>query len=131
MARRKYNFYVQNISSPVLIVNSNCVICKSVIPHKSSVSCNVFGVNNNCAYVIKQITTLLHTTQTGYIYIYIGECVCVCVRVCVCILPSVYTSPSVVRSGPNFGPCHAGGIWGVLGGSEIENVGNLPNGWTD
>ena len=33
------------------------------------------------------------------IYIYIGECVCVCV--CVCILPSVYTSPSVVRSGPN------------------------------
>ena len=31
------------------------------------------------------------------IYIYIGECMCVCV----CILPSVYTSPSVVRSGPN------------------------------
>ena len=33
----------------------------------------------------------------GPTVIYIGECVCVCV----CILPSVYTSPSVVRSGPN------------------------------
>ena len=31
------------------------------------------------------------------IYIYIGKCMCVRV----CILPSVYMSPSVVRSGPN------------------------------
>ena len=36
------------------------------------------------------------------IYIYIGECVCVCLSVIVCILPTVYTSSPVVRSGPNF-----------------------------
>ena len=30
-----------------------------------------------------------------------------CVCVCVCILPSVYTSPSVVRSGPNLAHAHA------------------------
>ena len=28
-------------------------------------------------------------------------------------------------------PCHAGGNLGGFRGSEIENVGNLPNGWTD
>ena len=31
------------------------------------------------------------------IYIYIRECVCMCV----CILPTVYTSSPLVRSGPN------------------------------
>ena len=78
-------------------------------------------------------------------YLYRRVCVCVCVRV----YPSkrihvAVCGPIGTKFGTHmqihlekvvckikFAPCHAGGIWGGFRGSEIENVGNLPNGWTD
>ena len=48
--------------------------------------------------ICKQMEAII---KDHLIYLYLYRRVCVCVCVCVCILPSVYTSPSVVRSGPN------------------------------
>ena len=79
--------------------------------------------------------------------IYIGECVCVCV--CVCVYPSKRIHVAVCGPiGTKFGThmqihlekvvgkikiCLVSrrGNLGGFRGSEIENVGNLPNGWTD
>ena len=75
----------------------------------------------------------------------IGECVCVSV----CVSFQAYTRRRLWSDRDQIWHTHAesprkgsgqnknlprvtqGGIWGVLGGQKLKNVGNLPNGWTD
>ena len=93
---------VQIISSSISVFSQPILFKSHFFPLKSFT--RLFGLrffSPSCCHVLIPCRVFYSTTICRPYLYHIGECVCVCLSVCVCILLGVYTSPSVVRSGPN------------------------------